>query len=355
MRIIKIRFMKEFSDSLISWQKKEGRNDLPWQININPYKVWVSEIMLQQTQVKTVIPYFNKFIKSFPNVKALSKASEDKVLSLWSGLGYYSRARNLHKSSSIIVKKFNGDLPSNLEDLESLPGVGRSTAGAILSIGFGLPSAILDANVERVLSRFFAFNENINKFASQKKLWNLSESLVPSSNSAKYTQAIMDLGATVCKKNNPSCNVCPVAKMCLALEQEKVNELPLKAIPKKKVLKSVYWLVLEDKEKRLFLEKRHQDAVWKGLWSFKEFSNASDLKKFCELNIGKGEFSKIRSLELKHSFSHYNLDVKSIYIRSDKTMKNKVNESSWFNKKDLIKVGIPRPTKRIIEMINEYV
>ena len=224
--------MNSFSDNIVSWYKENGRHDLPWRKSISPYSVWISEIMLQQTQVKTVIPYFNKFVEKYPNLDALLKASEDEILAQWSGLGFYRRAKNIYKACRVISEDFNSKLPTNINDLESLPGIGRSTAGAIMSIAFNEGHPILDANVKRVLGRYkkISFKTENEK---QKKLWLISEELTPNKESFEYTQGIMDLGATHCSKSTPSCDLCPVSNDCDSAFKEVSNKVSLrKAIQK---------------------------------------------------------------------------------------------------------------------------
>ena len=208
-----ISSMNSFSNRIINWYKNNGRHDLPWRKNISPYSIWISEIMLQQTQVKTVIPYFNKFIEKYPNLEALLHASEDEILAQWSGLGFYRRAKNIYKACRVISENFNSKLPTNINDLESLPGIGRSTAGAIMSIAFNEGYPILDANVKRVLGRYKKISfKTVNE--KQKKLWLISEKLTPNKESFEYTQGIMDLGATHCSKSKPNCDKCPVSNDC---------------------------------------------------------------------------------------------------------------------------------------------
>ena len=208
--------MESFSDKLIKWHKKSGRKNLPWQIDKSPYKVWISEIMLQQTQVTTVIPYFERFIKRFPNISTLAEANQDDVLSLWSGLGYYARARNIYKTAIILKSDFNSLLPSSLDQLIDLPGIGRSTAGAILSLGFNQKAPILDGNVKRVITRYRNIEEDITKNKTLNYLWDIVEELQPEKDFSIYTQSIMDLGAIICKRKTPLCRKCPLSKNCLA-------------------------------------------------------------------------------------------------------------------------------------------
>ena len=248
--------MKEFSARLINWYESSGRKNLPWQKRRTPYKIWVSEIMLQQTQVVTVIPYFRKFIKELPSTKSLSEATLDQVLSLWSGLGYYARARNLLKAAKIIQSEYGGKVPDSIDQLMALPGIGRSTAGAILALGFKKRAPILDGNVKRVLARYYKIGGNLQTSSKTKELWQVSEGLLPDNQIDIYTQSIMDLGATVCTQSNPDCDDCPVNQSCLALKEGLVDSLPLKVKPKTKPIKKVLWLLPQGPSGEILLEKR---------------------------------------------------------------------------------------------------
>ena len=246
--------MKKFSTRLILWHETNGRKDLPWQKRSTPYKVWISEIMLQQTQVSTVTPYFKTFIKEFPNVRKLAETNLDQILSLWSGLGYYARARNIHEAAKIINTKHKGKVPSSLTELISLPGIGKSTAGAILALGYKKKAAILDGNVKRVLSRHCKIKGDLSSSATIKNLWQMSEQFLPEDQIDTYTQAIMDLGATVCTKSKPACLLCPVNQDCQALKQDLVEVLPTKSKVKAKQIKKVFWLIPQGPEGDLLLE-----------------------------------------------------------------------------------------------------
>lgn len=222
-----------FSQIVLNWFHTFGRKTLPWQIKKNPYKVWISEIMLQQTQVNTVIPYYYKFIETFPNIKTLSNSSLNSVLNLWSGLGYYARARNIYKTANIIQKNFDGQFPNNFVDIIKLPGIGRSTAGAILSFGFNFYSSILDGNIKRVLIRYYSIN--INEKNIEKKLWKIIESITPIYNTDKFNQALMDIGSLVCLKKNPKCNICPLNKKCYSLQNKNWSKYHYYKTNKKKI------------------------------------------------------------------------------------------------------------------------
>ena len=259
----KISSMNSFSNRIVNWYKKNGRHGLPWRKNISPYSVWISEIMLQQTQVKTVIPYFNKFIEKYPKLEALLNASEDEILAQWSGLGFYRRAKNIYKACRVISENFNNKLPINIKDLESLPGIGRSTAGAIMSIAFNEGHPILDANVKRVLGRYkkISFKTENEK---QKKLWLISEELTPNKESFEYTQGIMDLGATHCSKSRPNCDVCPVSDDCDSAFEEVSNKVSLRKAIQKPTVKLNF--ILPHTKNEILMHKKQASEYWESLW-----------------------------------------------------------------------------------------
>ena len=343
--------MEEFSTRLIHWHEINGRKDLPWQKRKTPYRVWVSEIMLQQTQVSTAIPYFEKFVKEIPDVKGLSEASLDLVLSLWSGLGYYARARNLHKSAKIINLEHGGKIPSTRDELMALPGVGRSTAGAILALGFNKKAPILDGNVKRVLARHFKIEGKLETSSKRKELWQISEDLLPDNKIEVYTQAIMDLGATLCIKSSPACNLCPLNQDCLAFKQDLVTVLPSKTKPKSKPTKKVVWLLPQGPSGEVLLEKRKPKGVWGGLWAFIEAEKKNEL----ELELSrrfKTDCLNIKKLsKVKHSFSHYNLEAIPYLakLESNKKYKNSV----WVDYKNVESLGLPAPIKKTINQLTK--
>ena len=341
--------MKEFSTRVIEWHKKEGRKNLPWQKRKSPYKVWISEVMLQQTQVVTVIPYFIKFIKRFPDVKKLSEANLDEVLGYWSGLGYYARARNIHLSAREIVFKHKGKVPNSFEELIELPGIGKSTAGAIISLGFKKKAAILDGNVQRVLTRHFKIQQATNLSKTQKTLWALAEKLLPINQFDIYSQSIMDLGATICTKSEPNCRLCPINQDCIALKEGLVRSLPKKTESKHKPIKKVCWLIPQNSSGEVLLEKRINKGLWGGLWTFIESERKEKLKQQC-IKKYKFEFKKLEQLsKVKHNFSHYQLEAIPylMELNTNKKYKNTV----WVNTKNVESMGMPSPIKKIIEEI----
>ena len=287
----------EFTKLLIEWGAVHGRTGLPWQ-NQNSYAVWVSEVMLQQTQVETVKSYFIRFMAKFPNVTSLALASEDEVLALWSGLGYYRRAKMLHQAAKKVVADFNGVMPTNADDLESLPGIGRSTSAAILSLGQEKAAAIMDGNVVRVLARYFAVNENTLSSSTQKKMWLTAENLLDDKNPRLYTQSIMDLGATICVPKKPLCFECPIKTSCLASKKNLQAQLPLKEKKKKerRIVEEV-WNIVTDKKQVALIKNNNKSGVWQSMMIFPTFVHGE-------------KYESISSWSFKHIFSHYDLHVK---------------------------------------------
>lgn len=340
--------MTSFSSKLINWHHKHGRKDLPWQIKITPYKVWISEIMLQQTQVKTVIPYFKKFINRFSNVSQLADSEEEEVLALWTGLGYYSRAKNLHKTSKILKEDYNYKLPNSLEDLVSLPGIGKSTAGAIISLGFNKRAAILDGNVKRVLARHKNINGEISKTKTLNDLWNISEELLPKKEFRIYNQSLMDLGATICKKNTPLCNTCPVTSDCVSKKKNTIELIPNKNKRRKKPSKKVFWLLPYTESRHIYLKKRPPKGIWGSLWTFLEDKSLEDIiNKNRNLKLLKE--SLVKHSSIKHSFSHYNLYAELYLIKSESL----ANTRHWKNISQFNNIGLPKPVLSVLNNILE--
>lgn len=341
---------EKFSNKVLCWFDGHGRKDLPWQQEISPYRVWVSEIMLQQTQVKTVIPYFESFMVRFPDVSSLANGPIDDVLRLWSGLGYYARARNLHLTAKKVVAEWGGVFPDSLEALTGLPGIGRSTAGAILSISQNKRAAILDGNVRRVLCRFHALEGFPGDLKVQRKLWELAESYTPDDRVAAYTQAMMDLGAMVCKRSMPDCYSCPLQEDCLAYKQGKVQAYPSPKPKKIKPVKSSL-MVLFIFEEKVLLYKRPQAGIWGGLWSLPEFSDKESIEKFSVRAGLIGENMVFGEL-YRHTFTHFHLDVIPVYIRvvqkSLKVMDD--HQEAWYGLDDLSQLGLPALVKRLFKL-----
>ena len=292
--------------AVLQWFDQHGRHDLPWQLNPTPYRVWVSEIMLQQTQVTTVIPYYQRFMQRFPDVKTLAQAPIDDVLHLWTGLGYYARARNLHKTAQVVTAQYLGSFPPTLEQLSELPGIGRSTAGAILALSMGQRGVILDGNVKRVLCRYYAIRNWSGENATQKQLWQLAESATPSERVAAYTQAIMDLGATVCTRSKPACTRCPLADHCQALALAMTKTLPVSKPRKILPVRQTYMLICEHNNNEVLLEQRPASGLWGGLWSLPEFTAFDDVQTWLAT---KGAHFRTCWPVVRHTFSHFHLDI----------------------------------------------
>ncbi len=273
----------DFANQLITWQRQHGRHNLPWQTT-DPYRVWLSEIMLQQTQVATVLDYYPKFINQFPTVQDLAAADQDAVLQLWAGLGYYSRARNLHRAAQQVVHDFGGNFPQTRVELEQLYGVGRSTAAAIAAFAFGQRETILDGNVKRVLCRVFGLDGNPSDKAFDAKLWALAEQLLPENQSdmPSYIQGLMDLGAMICKRNKPLCEQCPMAQNCVALADNRVAELPRRKTPIAVQQMSLFWLILRRDDGAIWLEKRPQKGIWAGLYCVPCFDSLTQMTDFAK-------------------------------------------------------------------------
>lgn len=358
--------IKGFSKSVLNWFDVHGRKHLPWQQDINAYRVWISEIMLQQTQVATVIPYFEKFMQSFPTVESLAAAKLDEVLHHWSGLGYYSRARNLHKSAQIIMARFNGEFPRSQDDIMELPGIGQSTSGAIVSIAYQQSAAILDGNVKRVLARVFAVEGWPGKSDVLKRLWSISEAHTPKLRANDYTQAMMDLGATLCTRSKPNCEHCPLIKKCKAFKQEAQSRYPGKKPRKVLPVKSTCMIVIRQGQK-IFLAQRPSTGIWPGLWSFPEIAafDASDatgnspydnkaLKQFLNTTgLGKAKPQKTSLTGFRHTFSHYHLDIQILLLDVNKQPKLVMQaQHLWFNPKQPAAIGLAAPVTKILKQLN---
>lgn len=340
-----------FSRRLLKWYASHGRHDLPWQQNRTLYRVWVSEIMLQQTQVVTAIPYFEKFISRFPSIQDLANAHQDEVLHLWTGLGYYARARNLHKTAQIIRDRYANQFPEEYELILALPGIGRSTAGAILAQALGQRHVILDGNVKRVLTRYYAIEGWPGKKDIENQLWTLAESLTPDAQLIDYTQAIMDLGATACARK-PSCADCPVSDTCVAYEQDNVTNYPTPKKRKVLPVKTTHMLVLQNDKGEIMLEQRPPSGIWGGLWSLPEYAEKTldQVQQWSEQKLGL-LIENIESQPLfRHTFSHFHLDITPIACRV-KSPANHVMEASnrvWYNTQRPESLGLPAPVVKIL-------
>jgi A/G-specific adenine glycosylase len=339
-----------FATQLLDWFDRSGRHDLPWLHPRTPYRVWLSEIMLQQTQVKTVIPYFARFLQAFPQLPDLAAASLDDVLAQWSGLGYYARARNLHATARICVDQHGGDLPRDLDALMALPGIGRSTAGAILSQAWGDRFPILDGNVKRVLARYHGIAGWPGLPAVEKQMWSLAAAHLPDARMADYTQAQMDLGATLCTRSDPACMLCPVQQDCVALRESRVDELPTskpgKALPERTAL----MLLAENSTGDVLLQRRPPAGIWASLWSLPEAGDHDAARAWFEGHF-VGDYDQAEALaEVPHVFSHYKLRMHPLRWRGLQPLAGVAANPDlrWVSAADLAQLGLPAPIRRML-------
>jgi A/G-specific adenine glycosylase len=339
--------LTDFAGKLLGWWDEHGRKNLPWQHPRTPYRVWVAEIMLQQTQVRTVIPYFERFVERFPDVKTLAQAPLDDVLAYWSGLGYYARARNLHKAAVNCVEQHAGELPQTPGSLASLPGIGESTANAIYSQAFDKPAVVLDGNVKRVLARYFAITGWPGKPAVHRELWQLAEELLPEQRGVDYTQAIMDLGAMVCTRSRPGCDICPVAGRCKALQHDAVNRYPAPRPRIKTNTKAFNMLILTDEQGRVLLERRPPAGIWGGLWCLP----ADDDGQLVQDRLGLGNVELQQLPKLAHQLTHLRLDIQPVIANSEITTGGVecTAEQRWFKQGEWPELGLPKPARQLLE------
>jgi A/G-specific adenine glycosylase len=330
--------VSKFASTLIAWQRQHGRSGLPWQGTRDPYRVWLSEVMLQQTQVAAVIPYYQRFLKRFPTVEALAAADQDEVLRLWSGLGYYARGRNLHAASKSIVEQ--GSFPDSAEKIAELPGVGRSTAAAIAAFAFGERAAILDGNVKRVLARYFA----IEGWPIEDQLWRRAEQLLPKQDIEIYTQALMDLGATVCVRS-PNCAACPVKRGCVARREGRTSEIPAPRPRKPLPTRDVTWLVLRHAG-QVLLEKRPGVGLWGGLWCFPEAGAP-------QAGFSQRDILATRELEpLDHGFTHFRLRIRPRLCDLRKASPRAAAPGLlWIDVADALEAAVPTPVRKILQRL----
>ena len=340
-----------FSEQLVNWYRIHGRKTLPWQIEKSPYKTWLSEVMLQQTQVATVIPYFQRFISRFPDVASLADAPIDDVLHLWTGLGYYARARNLHKAAKIIVEKFSGVFPTHFADILALPGIGRSTAGAILSLSQGQHYPILDGNCKRVLARFAAVSGWPGEKAVEHALWQLAENVTPKETVAEFNQAMMDLGASLCSRSKPRCSECPLKLHCVAALRGEQAQYPGKKPKKSLPERQSYWLLLRF-EQLVYLIQRPSSGLWGGLYGFLEFDTAQERDTY--LLMQQLNYTQQQALPaFRHTFSHFHLWIQPLIVELD-TLPQLVQEqsaASWFTISTIPEVGLSAPAKSLFTQL----
>lgn len=337
-----------FASAVIGWYHRHGRKHLPWQAQVSPYRVWLSEIMLQQTQVATVIDYFQRFTQALPDLPALAAASEDEVLHLWTGLGYYSRARNLHKTARLVVDQYQGQLPRNLEALMALPGIGRSTAGAIASLAMGIRAPILDGNVKRVLTRYVALPGYPGHSQVANQLWELADRLTPAQDFATYTQAMMDLGATLCTRSRPNCPACPLQADCKARQLDQQQDFPQprasRALPHRRTLMPLLTLA----DGRVLLYRRPSTGLWGGLWSLPQLDSLAQLPELAEqhrLSIGQ----RWPLPSLTHTFSHFKLDIEPWRVSVKAACASLAKPDwLWYDPGNPPRLGLAAPIKTLL-------
>ena len=341
-----------FAKRVLSWAADHGRKHLPWQQQRTAYRVWVSEIMLQQTQVDTVIPYFEKFMERFLTNEMLAEAKQDEVLHYWSGLGYYARARNLHKAARLISDSFQGEFPTNIDEVIALPGIGRSTAGAILSLSYNQKHTILDGNVKRVLARHQAIEGWPGSAKNEKKLWAIAEQLTPETDCVDYTQAMMDLGATLCKRSKPLCQLCPVSIDCLALEKGIQDELP-HSKPKKQIpTREIVMLAVTSELTGLLMQRRPNQGVWGGLWSFPEFDSEQSALDWCSRTFQQAPVQHQKLDKLIHTFSHFRLQITPVSVKIGTPIHWVMEADEWvWYKHGSSQVGLAAPVDQLIKQL----
>jgi A/G-specific adenine glycosylase len=347
-----------FTKRVLKWFDLHGRHDLPWQEDIDPYRVWVSEIMLQQTQVTTVIPFYERFIARFPTVAALAGAELDEVLHHWTGLGYYARGRNLHKAARVIAHDLDGRFPVGVEALSELPGIGRSTAGAISAIAQGVRAPILDGNVKRVLARFHAVAGYPGQTATQKSLWELAEAHTPNTRVADYTQAIMDLGATVCTRQ-PRCEVCPVAERCDALAQGATDDFPGRKPKRSKPTRTARMFLIVAPDGACLLEQRPAKGLWGGLWIPPQRGPDCDVPAVLrEFDIPESAVAESRvEPGFRHTFTHFHLDIEPVHVRLRARPLPGVRDGTdclWYRREDDTEVGLSAPAVALLDSLKEF-
>ncbi len=334
-----------FAQRVVRWQRSHGRHDLPWQGTRDPYRVWLSEVMLQQTQVATVLDYYPRFLARFPDVQALAAAPLDDVLALWSGLGYYSRARNLHRCAQAVVAEHGGRFPGSSAVLATLPGIGRSTAAAIAAFCFGERAAILDGNVKRVLTRALGFGDDLAKPAAERALWQAAESLLPGSGIEPYTQGLMDLGAQVCSARRPACERCPLADTCVARAEGRPERYPVKTRRLKRGRRrhALLWL---QRGREVWLVQRPPRGVWAGLVSLPEFDSREALQAWVQGWPGGGEW--LPSIE--HALTHFDWTLEPLrWTLPARAKAPDLGEGRWVDARDALALGLPAPIRKLLE------
>lgn len=343
-----------FATALLTWFDLHGRRDLPWQRDRTLYRVWVSEIMLQQTQVGVVIPYFERFTRRFPTLLDLAEAPIDAVLALWSGLGYYARARNLHRAAGLIRDRHGGSFPDRFDQVEALPGIGRSTAGAILSLATDQRHPILDGNVKRVLARCFLVEGWPGRSSVLAQLWDLAECLTPRERVAAYNQGMMDLGATICTRSSPACGLCPLTTHCRAMALGRQGELPASRPRRVLPARTTQMLVATNPAGEILVERRPPAGVWGGLWSLPETTPGQDLGDWCQTRFGATP-TRVEMLPTRrHTFSHFSLEIRVVSLRLEAARIAIADGDAqrWLKPQDILSLGLPAPVKSILETLD---
>lgn len=342
--------MSEFAHRLLRWHQRHGRHDLPWQLDRDPYRIWLSEIMLQQTQVGTVIPYYLRFLERFPTLYDLAKAEVSEVMGQWSGLGYYARARNLHLCARTVWHEWGGEFPHDPETLAGLPGIGRSTANAIAAFCFSARTPILDGNVKRVLARVFGIEGFPGSTAVERSMWALAESLLPPCTLENYIQAQMDFGATQCTRSKPLCDRCPLENMCVARRDGRVVNLPTPRPKKTLPLRQVTVLILRN-ESRILLLQRPSSGIWGGLLSLPELETSSTPSHTAELlGCHAEEFHELPNL--LHAFTHFKLNIQPLMAEVNLRPHVQEERLNWIDLAEMKHAPLPAPIRRIIQHLS---
>ena len=339
-----------FAQRLVRWQREHGRHDLPWQRTRDPYRVWLSEVMLQQTQVSTVLSYYERFLARCPDVATLAAASTDDVMALWSGLGYYSRARNLHRCAQVVVAEHGGVFPVGAEQLQTLPGIGRSTAAAIASLCHEERIAILDGNVKRVLTRLLAFEQDLARSAAEKALWSVAQDMLPvlASDMPAYTQGVMDLGATVCTRSKPRCSACPVRTLCQAHQQGSVDRFPIKTRTLKRTSQSWWWLLATNPQGQVLLVQRPSTGIWAGLFCLP--MDAQEERLVSQLPVTAAR-QLLRLPVLLHALTHRDLHVHTLVVRVGARQAEVLArqlQGRWYSEEHWLALGLPAPVRHLL-------
>ncbi|OSM98143.1 MULTISPECIES: A/G-specific adenine glycosylase [Lonsdalea] len=341
---------QQFAQQVLEWYERYGRKTLPWQRDKTAYQVWLSEVMLQQTQVATVIPYFQRFIDRFPDVRALAAAPLDEVLHLWTGLGYYARARNLYKAAQIIVEQHGGEFPTTFDDIVALPGIGRSTAGAILSLAQGQHYPILDGNVKRVLARCYAVTGWPGKKEVENRLWNISETVTPAKGVGAFNQAMMDLGAMICTRSRPKCELCPLNAQCIAYANHNWADYPGKK-PKQTIPEKSAWFVMVRQQQRVWLEQRPAVGLWGGLFCFPQFATHDEAHTWLRQR-GMPLTGLQQGIAFRHTFSHFHLDIVPLLLDvSSQSACMDEGAGLWYNLAQPPSVGLAAPVERLLQQL----